>query len=133
MKLSPALTERIMQLADCIDGKAVDRSSPAGGPALFADTLSEKDWQRTVTELATARGWRWYHPYDSRKSQSGFPDLTLVHAGFGRLIFAELKTESGKESADQLNWLDDLRATKAEVYVWRPSDWEEVKRVLQAH
>jgi len=53
----------------------------------------------------------------------GYPDLTLCRDG--RLIFAELKAERGRLSDEQARWLQDLAATRAEVVVWRPSDWLE--------
>jgi hypothetical protein len=59
----------------------------------------------------------------------GYPDLTLVRGG--RMVFAELKAQDGRLSAEQTAWLDALKQTKAEVYVWKPSDWPTIKRVLR--
>lgn len=95
---------------------------------LAALNLTEKEWQSKVTDLATLHGWRWYHTHDSRRSPSGFPDLVLVRGD--RVIFAELKKENGKVSPHQTAWLTALTATPAEVYVWRPSDWPDVLKVL---
>lgn len=66
----------------------------------------------------------------------GYPDLTLVHRRQGRLIYAELKTETNKPTEHQAAWLDDLAALAPdhvggpgmeglEVYLWRPRhrDW----------
>ena len=91
-------------------------------------TLDEKRFQAQVLELAHALGWRSYHPYNSRRSARGFPDLTLVKGG--RLIFAELKSERGRLISPQREWLNALRATPAEVYIWRPSDWDDITRIL---
>jgi hypothetical protein len=68
-------------------------------------------------------GWFVYHTYDSRRSEPGFPDLTMVHSG---VVFAELKTDKGRLTADQEAWLERLRSAGAEVYVWRPRDLDEV-------
>lgn len=96
---------------------------------LDAATL-EGDWQKTVTDWATLRGWLWYHVTDSRKDPAGFPDLVLVR--LSRVIFAELKKQSGRVSAKQALWLDRLQGTyKVEVYLWRPADWLKVKELLQ--
>lgn len=85
--------------------------------------ISEADHQRAVVHLARVCGWRLYHTRDSRRSNPGFPDLTLVRRE--RLIFAELKAEKGKLSKDQDDWLAALDAIPAaEVYVWRPSDFD---------
>jgi hypothetical protein len=89
---------------------------------------SEKSFQTMVCELARLAGWLVYHTYDSRRSQRGFPDLVLVRGR--RLVFMECKRESGNPTLDQVVWLRDLRATGAECYLVRPSDWCLVERVL---
>lgn len=48
-----------------------------------------------------------------------------------RLIFAELKKETGKTTPEQDEWLEALRIAGAEVYVWRPSQMREVIQILQ--
>lgn len=94
------------------------------GPAIKPNeslTLTEADLQSVVVDLASWRGWKSYHTYDSRRSNSGFPDLALWRDH--RLIFAELKSEKGKLRPEQEAVLDGLMLTPAEVYVWRPKDW----------
>ena len=89
---------------------------------------SEKSFMAEVIRAARRHGWnRIYHTHDSRKSAAGFPDLVIVRE---RVVWAELKTEEGQLSAEQANWIEDLRAAGQEVYVWRPSDWPELLRVL---
>lgn len=90
--------------------------------------MTEKQLQAAVVECARLLGWRVYHTYDSRRSEAGFPDLTMVRRG--RIVFAELKTAKGRTSAMQDAWLDDLDPAHggtdgdgAEAYVWRPLDW----------
>lgn len=95
--------------------------------ALPAQT--EKSFQADVLEAARLLGWRAYHTHDSRHSESGFPDLVLVRRP--RVIFAELKSERGAVSDDQQAWIDDLKASRQEVYVWRPSDWDALVEVLK--
>jgi hypothetical protein len=90
--------------------------------------MSEAEWQRTVTELATTLEFEWYHTHDSRRSPAGFPDLVLVRE---RVIFTELKTEHGRLTNSQSDWIHRLHVAGAEAYVWRPSDWPEVERTLQ--
>lgn len=87
----------------------------------------EEAAQELVTDTATLMKWRWYHPFDSRRSAGGYPDLTLVR---DRVIFAELKRKGEKPRADQVEWLDALAKGGAEVYLWQLSDYEEIKRVL---
>lgn len=92
-------------------------------------SISEADWQRTVTEYASLNAWVWYHVNDSRRDRRGFPDLVLVRGG--RLVFAELKREAGRVRPEQRFWLVELaQCPHVETYVWRPRDWPTVERVL---
>lgn len=93
-------------------------------------SMTEKEWQQLILDFARLRQWLPYHTFDSRKSAAGFPDLVLVRGD--RLIFSELKTERGKVSDAQQEWIDALnQVPRAEVYVWRPSHWDSVQDVLR--
>jgi hypothetical protein len=50
----------------------------------------------------------------------GFPDLMMVHPTRGGL-FVELKTDLGKVTPEQQQWLDTLREAGFEAYCWRPA------------
>jgi hypothetical protein len=89
--------------------------------------ISEKEWQAQVIQLATMWGWKHYFTYRSKRSPTGFPDLTLAR---DRVIWAELKAGRGRPTPAQLEWLEALEAAGGEVYLWRPSDLDEVGRVL---
>lgn len=105
---------------------------------------TEAEFQTRVVQLATLYGWahmhviaamadnygRWRTPTIGTLGR-GWPDLTMVHRRTGRLIFAELKAEKGKLTVEQMDVLDLLRSTAAEVYVWRPSDFDELQRILR--
>jgi hypothetical protein len=100
--------------------------------------LSERDWQEQVTELAHLYGWDWNHTRTSRgkggkwvtaTSCVGFPDITAWHPA-GRVMFVELKTETGKVRPEQERVLASLTAAGAEVHVWRPSDLPAVQAAL---
>jgi len=84
--------------------------------------MTETQLQTAVVKLARMLGFLVYHTHDSRRSEPGFPDLTMVKEG--RLLFTELKTATGKLTDDQLMWIDALMKTDNEVYVWRPADWD---------
>ena len=92
-----------------------------------------------VIALAHACGWLVYHQRPARtgrgwrtaiQGDAGFPDLVLARDQVtidpnyrGRLIVAELKTEQGKLTQAQLEWIQALGLTHSiETYVWRPSD-----------
>jgi hypothetical protein len=89
-----------------------------------------------VRKLAKEQSFLSYHTHDSRKSEKGFPDLVLARpvsaSSRGRLIFAELKEQRGKATAEQALWLDVLRHTlpDLEVYFWMPSDYPTIVDIL---
>ena len=86
------------------------------------NAVTEKDLRQTVTDLAHHLDWDVWWTWTSIHSPPDFPDLTLVRCK--RLIFAELKTQTGKVTPGQQRCLDLLGAC-AETYVWRPSDMDE--------
>jgi hypothetical protein len=91
--------------------------------------VSEKEFTQQVRDLARLCGFMEYHTYRSKHSSAGFPDLCLARGG--RLIFAELKTEKGKVSPSQAEWLDALdQVPGVEAYLWRPSDWNLIVETL---
>ena len=84
------------------------------------ETWPEREFQEEVVRVAETLGWVVYHTYDSRRSGAGFPDILAVRNGC--LIVAELKSEKGKVSPEQLAWLDKLaNVREMEVGLWRPS------------
>jgi len=99
----------------------------AGSVPDLLTVVSERDWQQTVVDYATAKKWTCYHTHDSRRSDPGFPDLVMVRE---RIVFAELKRERGKVSPEQRDWQIAIMFAKGEYYLWRPSDWDEVVKVL---
>ena len=97
--------------------------------AFEAEHMTEAQFSVKVLREAAAQDWTCYHTWRSDHSAAGYPDLTLVRRD--RICFAELKSEHGRVKPIQLAWLGALRATgKVEVYLWRPSMMEEVRRVL---
>lgn len=90
---------------------------PGSGPG------SEKQFLGQLRQAAGWLGWRCYHTHDSRRSEAGFPDVVLVRPP--SVIFAELKTDSGRLTPLQREWLEDLKACdRVEAVLWRPSDWD---------
>lgn len=100
-------------------------------PATALADVLEDDWDRQLFRgpkaLATMLGWTTYHTLRSRGSRSGYPDRTCVRE---RILFAELKREKTKPTAEQVEWLDRLANAGGEVYLWRPSDLGEIGNVL---
>lgn len=85
--------------------------------------MLEKPFQDGVLKLARFHGFSLaYHTHDSRRSAPGFPDLVLVNPRTGRVLYRELKTNKGRVSPAQQDWLDGLAAAGQDVGVWRPND-----------
>ena len=108
------------------------------------DAVREIDWQRTVCDAMDTFGWTWNHTRRSigGKGRSwvtattlkGWPDLVAWRAE--RLLFAELKRDDGRLTAEQQVVLVELQTVAAanphvEVHVWRPRDWDRVVEVLR--
>lgn len=113
-------------------------------------SYTEKEWQKQVIELLKMYGWDWwYYVTRPRMSPWGWPDLVAVRRRDRRILFAELKTQSGKPSPEQLGVLELLldvagggyRGAPTEgfardgchvdVELWRPGDIERVMEVLK--
>lgn len=99
---------------------------------------TEKGFLAAVVALAKVQGWRCFHPYLSVHSTPGFPDLVLAKgphgSARGRLLVVECKSERGKLTPPQVEWISLLQAIEGiECYVWRPSSWPEIERILGHH
>ena len=108
---------------------------------------TEKQFQAAVRKLAALQGWDVKCTWNSLHSPAGEPDLRMVRGQ--RIIYAELKTETGRLSPAQAETLAGLRRCAAGintaihgsvephpvvgfgVYVWRPGDWAEIEDVLK--
>jgi len=112
--------------------------------AIVERSQSEDDFKDRVVDLAHYHGWLVHHDRPARQKDGswathiqgdrGFPDLVLVHRKRKILVFAELKSTKGGIRPDQRTWLDALHAIESiswvQVYLWRPSDWDEISQVL---
>ena len=116
--------------------------------------MTEAQFQRSVIELAQLNGWKVAHfrPAQNGKGAwrtpvaadgAGFPDLVLVKDG--RLIFAELKTNTGRVRPEQKSWFDELCMVGLDsagchecggvrifydAVIWRPRDWDDILATL---
>src|SRR5712691_11724692 len=99
----------------------------------------EQSFQAVVVEVARLAGWRVAHFRAARTEAgwktpvtadgAGWPDLVLVRPP--RLVFAELKSDTGKVRPQQTEWLDVLRLLpQAETFLWRPCDWDSIVETL---
>lgn len=92
--------------------------------------ITEAQFQRQVVQLARLLGWLVYHTRDSRGSDAGYPDLTMVRGR--RVVYAELKSARGRVKPEQAVWATALAAVggAVECYLWRPGDWDQIQQVL---
>lgn len=90
--------------------------------------ITEKQFEAQVKDLAKIFGWKYYHTWRSIHSPAGFPDCVFVRE---RVVFAELKTDTGQPSLEQYEWLATLADAGQESYLWRPDDIEEIAEVLR--
>lgn len=81
----------------------------------------EKELQDAVLSDARLLGWLAYHPYSSKRSVPGFPDLVLVRE---RVVWCELKSARGVVTEEQKRWHQALRAAGQEVYILTPRERE---------
>jgi hypothetical protein len=99
--------------------------------------VTESDLLRAVTDMAAIYGWEWVHFRPAQTSRGwrtpvqgplgkGWPDLVLVHPSKGRLLFAELKSDTGSLSPAQVYVHSILP-----VHVWRPRDLDAIAEVLR--
>lgn len=92
--------------------------------------MREKDWQQTILDAARYLGWTVIHHYDSRRSTPGFPDIIAIKPP--RMLAIECKTERGKVTPAQQQWLDVLAGVPGvTAMVARPSDWDRVEAALK--
>ena len=110
--------------------------------------MTERDFQRSVMELAELSGWETLHVRTSMQQgryltattgtmAKGWPDLLLIHRSRQKLIFAELKSDKGSLRPDQsrvlsLLWqlVEGPTREWAEGHVWHPKDWPAIEATL---
>jgi hypothetical protein len=97
--------------------------------------ISEAAFQTRVIDTAKLYGWHVHHCRVARTADgwrvpitgdSGFPDLLLTRAGV--VICAELKTDTGRLTANQALWIAELRTHGR---VWRPKHWPQILAELR--
>ena len=101
--------------------------------------MTEEEFSKQIEGLLDLYGWHWTHFRPARRLDGSWRTAVSGHKGFmdyvavreGRLLFLEIKSEKGIVSDEQSVWLTALAATRAEVYVWKPSQWDEIVSVLR--
>ena len=100
--------------------------------------MTERELSKLVVRMAEALGWKVFTISNSRAAAMrshtgiGFPDLICVRGK--RLLALELKTEKGKTTAAQDEWLDALKEVQqVRTAVVRPRHWVDgfVEEILR--
>lgn len=109
----------------------------------------EKELRKRVMDLARDFGWLRMHPLRAQlppdrgsawttnaMGEKGYPDVTLVHPLWGRVVVLELKGPRGQTSPEQRRWMRAWQTAAAAApgtiaaYVVKPADWPAVQRLL---
>lgn len=96
----------------------------------FQPKISEAEFQRQVSKIARMYNWLVDHTPPMRNAGgdiytgglTGKTDLLLISLNAKGIIFAELKTETGRLSVAQVAFRDAIVRNGGEHFVWRPSD-----------
>ena len=97
--------------------------------------VSEKIFQDQVIKIAKMQQWLVFHasvssprPGVYKTDGKGFPDLVLTSKAIPSrgVIFAELKRNDGKLSAEQKEYAQHLINAGIEYHIWRPSDIDKI-------
>lgn len=126
MKNSEAFLENARKRDLIVEERTISAAALLGEP--LSASISEKDFQRLVITEANRLGWMVFHPFDSRKSEAGYPDITLVR---DRVVWMELKADAGRLSAAQETWGEAISFARGEWYCFRPRDWQTILEVLR--
>lgn len=98
---------------------------------VVVNEMKEEAFRQQMLRIARMYGWTLtYHTHSSIRSDPGWPDEVLYNPERNRIIFVELKTETGRIRPAQQVWIDALLAAGLEAAIWRPRDMERIVRVL---
>ena len=90
--------------------------------------MTEKELAKNIVKEAKNCNWLVARTWLSKFSPAGEPDLRMVREmedGTAVLAYVELKSEKGKLSEAQAEWLAKVgKVEGVDVFVWRPSDLE---------
>lgn len=92
--------------------------------------ISEAEFQRQVIEIAIWHGWLIDHTPPMRSAKgaiftgglTGKTDLVLFSLKGKGIIYAELKSETGKLSPNQAVFKNVVINNGGEYHLWKPSD-----------
>lgn len=93
--------------------------------------MKEEAFRQQVRQIARLNGWaHQYHTHNSKFSDAGWPDEVLASEKHKRIIFIELKSDTGRIRPAQKEWIRVLQLMGLEAAIWRPRDMDHVLKVL---
>jgi hypothetical protein len=101
--------------------------------------MTEDELLNATIYLASLCGWLTTHFRAAKTDKGyrtaimgnkGFPDLVMVRE---RVVYAELKSDKGRMTHDQMEWSRRLIDAGQEWYLWRPAEWLDgsIERTLR--
>lgn len=125
------LLERQGQVGPSEKRRAAGRQAQANGAS----------WESVLEDLLELGGWWWDHARPMQgmdgkwrtplAGKKGAPDYRAIRGA--EMIHFEAKSQDAVVKPDQWEWINRMRAAGQRVYVWRPSDIDEVRSVLLHH
>lgn len=101
--------------------------------------ISEEEFLGQIIELAHLYQWRVHHVRPAWTNKGwrtpiqgdvGFPDLVLARSP--RVIIAEVKSEKGRLTPEEREWLTEVdTCVGVESYLWRPRMWDDIVGILR--
>lgn len=111
--------------------------TPAYNPLL---PMLEGDWLVAVGEALDWLGWSWIHHRPGRtgsgwvtatqgNAAAGEPDILAIRVP--RVLWLELKTDKGRVSPEQEDWLARLKDSGQEAHLIRlPREWDRLMELI---
>lgn len=107
--------------------------------AIRIKPITEAEFTKMVIDLAKLNGFRVAHFRPARTKNGGwvtamsgdigFPDVIMARET--RLIVSEIKVGNNRPTPEQMAWLGAFGNAGAEVYIWRPEDWDTIVKLLE--
>jgi len=110
-------------------------------------SITERDFSSQVESLLTLFQWRWMHSRPARVMRHGEETYETAYSGHkgwldyaatrdGVLLIMEIKSETGKLTKEQKEWVDEWEKvsqynSNVFVRVFRPSDYESLEETLR--
>lgn len=107
----------------------------------YQRAATEDELLVAITDALSFFGWRWSHVRRSDRAitmgHQGVLDITA--ARYPRVLFIELKSETGQLTTEQMAWVlaiagqnpAERQPGHPEIYVWRPSDLDRALAILK--